>query len=126
VTFANTSGDTLKLDAAQNFAGILSGLAAASATKFDVVDLANFKFADTTITSVTGTGAKGTTTNVTLTDSADDLTVTLHLLNQSANQFGTSASDYSLTSDNSGGASPGTDFSVDYTAGTKNQAIGAH
>jgi hypothetical protein len=124
VTFANTSGDTLKLDAAQNFSGILAGLAAASSTSFDVVDLSNFKFADTTITSVTGTGAVGTTTNVTLKDSADNLTVTLHLLNQSANQFGTSASDYSLTSD--GSATPGTNFSVDYTPGTKNQAIGGH
>ena len=124
VTFANKSGDTLKLDAAQNFSGTLSGLAAASSTSFDTVDLANFKFADTTITSVSGTGAVGTTTNVTLTDSADDLVVTLHLLNQSANQFGTSASDYSLTSD--GSATPGTNFSVDYTPGTRNQAIGGH
>jgi hypothetical protein len=96
VTFAN-AGDTLKLDAAQNFSGTLVGLAAASSSSFDAVDLANFKFADTTITGVTGSGAAGTTTNVTLTDSVDHLTTTLQLLNQYANQFAVNASDYSLT-----------------------------
>ncbi|HUE10817.1 MAG TPA: hypothetical protein VMQ54_07755 [Steroidobacteraceae bacterium] len=121
VTFAN-AGDTLKLDAAQNFSGTLVGLAAASSSSFDAVDLANFKFADTTITGVTGSGAAGTTTNVTLTDSVDHLTTTLQLLNQYANQFAVNASDYSLTSDNA--ATPGTDFSVDYTPGTKNHGIG--
>jgi hypothetical protein len=121
VTFSNI-GDTLKLDTAQSFAGTLAGLTAASGTSFDAVDLANFKFADTTVTGVTGTGALGTTTNVTLTDSVDHLTVTLHLLNQYANQFAVNASDYSLTSD--GAATPGTDFSVDYTPGVKNSGIG--
>ena len=115
-------GDTLKLAAAQNFGGTLSGLAAASSTSFDAVDLANFKFAYTTITGVTGTGAAGTFTNVTLTDSADHLTTTLHLLNQFNGQFAGSASDYSLTSDKAW--IPGTDFSVDHTLGTSNTGVG--
>jgi hypothetical protein len=117
------AGDTLKLDSAQSFTATLVGLAAASNSSFDSVDLANFKFADTTITSVTGTGAAGTTTNVTLTDSADNLTTTLHLLNQYANQFAVNASDYSLTSD-LGAGTPGTNFSVDYVLGTPNHGVG--
>ncbi len=122
VNFADI-GDTLKLDAAQSFTGKLAGLAAASSASFDAVDLANFKFGDTSITGVTGTGAAGSTTNVTLTDSVDRLTTTLHLLNQYANQFAVTASDYSLTSDKAPGV-PGTDFSVDYTLGTPNHGIG--
>jgi hypothetical protein len=122
LTFSG-AGDTLKLDSAQSFTATLVGLAAASNSSFDSVDLANFKFADTTITSVTGTGAAGTTTNVTLTDSADNLTTTLHLLNQYANQFAVNASDYSLTSD-LGAGTPGTNFSVDYVLGTPNHGVG--
>ncbi|HTC52227.1 MAG TPA: hypothetical protein VK700_09850, partial [Steroidobacteraceae bacterium] len=123
VSFSGT-GDTLKLDLAQDFAGTLQGMAAPSSTSFDAVDLGNFKFAYTSITSVTQQdgGAAGTYTDVTLTDSADHLTVTLQLLNQTAGEFGASASDYSLTSDRNW--IPGTDFSVNHLAGTPNTGIG--
>ena len=50
-----------------------------------------------TITKITGSGAAGTTANVTLTDAASHLSETLHLENTFAHEFGTSASDYVLT-----------------------------
>jgi len=102
VTFEDNSGSTLPswfvLHDAQRFTGTVAGLGAA-----DSIDLADFLSQDTSITRVTGTGAAGTTTNVTLTDHDPSnpslLTLTLHLMNQFANQFGASASDYSLKSD---------------------------
>ena len=121
VHFSNI-GNTLMLEHAESFSGTVAGLAAASPTSFDAIDLADFKFADTRITGVTGTGAKGTTTNVTLTDKSDGLTTTLHLLNQYASQFAVSKNDYSLTSDNA--SKPGTIFSVDHTLGVPNHGIG--
>ncbi|HTV31933.1 MAG TPA: hypothetical protein VME69_02365, partial [Methylocella sp.] len=121
INFANI-GDTLTLDHAESFSGTVAGLAAASTTSFDAIDLADFNFADTKITDVTGTGAKGTTTNVTLTDSKDHLTTTLHLLNQYASQFAVNSNAYSLTSDNS--SKPGTIFCVDHTLGVPNHGIG--
>ena len=60
---------------------------------------------------------------MTLTDSSDGLTTTLHLLNQFANQFAVNKNDYSLTSDMLG-STPGTIFSVDHTLGTPNHGIG--
>ena len=102
VTFEDNSGSTLPswfvLHDAQGFTGTVAGLGAA-----DSIDLADFLSQDTAITRVTGTGAAGTTTNVTLADhdpsNPSPLTLTLHLMNQFANQFGASASDYSLKSD---------------------------
>ncbi len=123
VTFSGL-GDTLLLDHAESFAGTVAGLATRSSTSFDAIDLADFKFANTSITSVTGTGAKGTTTNVTLKDSSDGLTTTLHLLNQYANQFAVNAKDYSLTSANPASQAAGTIFSVDNTLGIPNRGIG--
>jgi hypothetical protein len=125
-------GGRLILDQAQTFAGTVAGLATRSSTfsdaivglprsraVYDAIDLANFRFADKpSITSVTGTGAAGTTTNVTITDGA--LTATLHLMNQYANQFAVNANDYSLTSDNPGSSSAGTLFSVDLAPGHPN------
>jgi hypothetical protein len=84
----------------------VAGLTTDNSTFFDAIDLADFKFASTSIASVTGTGAAGTTTNVTLKDSSDGLTATLHLLNQSVNQFAVNAKDYSLTPTRFSGRSP--------------------
>ena len=102
------SADLLKLDHAESFGGTAAGFAAS-----DVMDLANFKFADTTITNITGTGAQGTTTHVTLTDSADNLSATINLLNQINGQFTTNKGAYSLASDNTASpATAGTLFTV--------------
>ena len=88
-----TSNGTLKLDTAQNFTGTIAGLATTNA-----IDLANFVFSnDPHITKITGTGAAGTTTNVTISDGA--LTVTLHLLNQLAGQYAHDPSAYTLAID---------------------------
>ena len=113
-------GAALKLDHAESFNGTIAGFAADNRTTFDTVDLADFRFADTKITAISGTGRVGSDTNVTLTDSLDHLTTTLHLLNNLANQFGASASDYTLLAD-SGSPLAGTLFSVDHTAGTPNR-----
>jgi hypothetical protein len=100
--------ETLILDQAQTFAGTVAGLGSFG----DEIDLANFKFASKPgITGVTGTGAAGTTTNVTVTDGA--LNATLHLLNQYANEFAVNANAYSLSSDHPGTSSAGTLFGVD-------------
>jgi hypothetical protein len=96
----------LILDQAQTFSGTVAGLLPFG---FDEIDLANFKFGNNPrITGVTGTGAAGTTTNVTITDGG--LNATLHLLNQYANEFAVNANAYSLTSDNPGISSAGTLF----------------
>jgi hypothetical protein len=95
VTFeASSANAELILNAAQGFSGKVTGFAAS-----DSIDLSNFAFATTSITKITGTGAVGTTTDVTLTDSASRLTETLHLVNTTAKEFGTIASDYVLTAD---------------------------
>jgi hypothetical protein len=107
------------LNQAQTFAGTVAGMATTSSSIYDAIDLANFQFANKpSITGVTGTGAVGTTTNVTVTDGA--LTATLHLMNQYANQYAVSANDYSLTSDHPGSSSAGTLFIVDLAPGHPN------
>ena len=98
ITFGSGATGELVLDHAESFSGTVAGLAAASSTSFNAIDLTDFKFADTSITGVAGTGAQGTTTNVTLKDSSDGLTATIHLLNQFAGQFATTASAYTLAS----------------------------
>jgi hypothetical protein len=114
-----TFPERLILGQAQTFAGTVAGMATQSSTVFDAIDLANFQFANKpSITGVTGTGAAGTTTNVTVTDGA--LTATLHLLNQYANEFAVNANAYSLTSDHPGSSSAGTLFSVDLAPGHPN------
>jgi hypothetical protein len=95
VTFEIGGNSSLILNAAQSFSGKVTGLAS-----HDSIDLTNFAFATTSITKITGGGSAGSVTNVTLTDSATHLSETLHLVNTSAGQFGTTASDYSLTPDN--------------------------
>jgi hypothetical protein len=76
VTFECTRGGTLYLDKASDFSGTVSGLAQA-----DFTDLANFAFSSNpVISNIIGTGAAGTTTDVTITDGS--LTTTLHFLNQ--------------------------------------------
>lgn len=54
-----------------------------------------------TVSNVTGTGASGTATDVTVTDGSQS--VTLALLNQFANQFAVSTSAYALTADGTAG-----------------------
>jgi beta-glucanase (GH16 family) len=84
----------LKLDNASSFTGTVVGLAMG-----DGIDLANFLFSNNPIiTGVTGSGAVGTTTDVTVKDGS--LSVTLALLNQHASQFGLNPAAYSLVSDN--------------------------
>ena len=100
-TFEGNRG-TLFLDKANDFSGTVAGMA-----KRDAIDLADFAFSShPSITSVVGTGAAGSTTDVTITDAS--LTTTIHLLNQYANQFAVAPSAYALTSDHSGSASAGT------------------
>ena len=104
VTFASGAQGILKLDAAPSYTGSILGLASG-----DAVDLSNFAFSgNPVISGITGTGAAGTTTNVTVQDAGQS--VTLDLLNQSAGQFSTQATAYSLTSDNS--ANHGTLFQL--------------
>lgn len=56
----------------------------------DGIDLADFGLGTTTITKITGGGAAGSITNVTLTDSSNASHVeTPHLINTTANEFGT-------------------------------------
>jgi hypothetical protein len=97
---------TLLLDLANDFTGTVAGMAGR-----DGIDLANFAFSShPSITSVVGTGAAGSTTDVTITDAS--LSTTIHLLNQYANQFAVSASAYTVTSDHPGSASAGTLFTL--------------
>jgi hypothetical protein len=106
VTFENNSGSSgaLILNAAQNFTGTVAGLA-----QGDTIDLANFLFSGApTISQITGTGAVGTTTNVTVTDGSQS--VVLQLVNATAGEYSTSGSAYSLTPDTN--STPGTLFQL--------------
>jgi hypothetical protein len=81
VTFESTRGGTLYLDTASYFSGTITGMAQA-----DFVDLADFAFSSQpVITNVTGSGAAGSTTDVTIADGS--LTTTLQLLNQYAGEY---------------------------------------
>jgi hypothetical protein len=93
-TFAsNATAGILKLDNASSFTGTVVGLAMG-----DGIDLANFLFSNNPIiTGITGSGAAGTTTDVTVKDGS--VSVTLALLNQHASQFGLTPAAYSLVSD---------------------------
>jgi hypothetical protein len=102
ITFAEAPAGLLKLDNAQSFTGTVAGLASG-----DSIDLANFlSSTNPMITGVTGTGAAGSTTNVTVHDGA--LNTTIALLNQYANQFAVSSAAYSLTTDSTGAPNTGT------------------
>jgi fibronectin-binding autotransporter adhesin len=105
VTFESKFG-TLHLDTARDFSGTIAGMA-----KGDSVDLADFAFSShPVITNVSGTGAAGTTTDVTITDGS--LTTTLQLLNQYAGQYPVASKAYHLASDHSGSGSAGTLFTL--------------
>jgi len=94
VKFESGSTGALKLDAAESFSGTVAGLASG-----DSIDLADFAFANgPKIIEITGTGAVGTPTDVTIKDGA--LHVILQLVNQMASEFSNNASAYSLTPDN--------------------------
>ena len=107
VTFESGGGGggTLYLDNATDFSGTVTGLGQA-----DSIDLADFAFSShPVITNVTGTGAAGSTTDVTIADGP--LTTTLQLLNQYAGEYPTASTAYYLKSDNAG-SSPGTLFAT--------------
>jgi hypothetical protein len=91
---SNATAGILKLDNASSFTGTVVGLAMG-----DGIDLANFLFSNNPIiTGITGSGAAGATTDVTVKDGS--VSVTLALLNQHASQFGLTPGAYSLVSDN--------------------------
>ena len=90
-TFEGKRG-TLFLDLANDFTGTVAGMAGR-----DGIDLANFAFSSHPSIIVVGTGAAGSTTDVTIADGSQ--TTTIQLLNQYANQFAVSASAYNLTPD---------------------------
>ena len=105
VTFESGGGGggTLYLDNATDFSGTVTGLGQA-----DSIDLADFAFSShPVITNVTGTGAAGSTTDVTIADGP--LTTTFQLLNQYAGEYPTASTAYYLKSDNAG---PGTLFAT--------------
>ena len=94
-TFEGKLG-TLLLDDPSRFSGTVAGMA-----KGDGIDLADFAFSShPTISNVVGTGAAGTTTDVTVRDGLQ--TTTIDLLNQYANQFAVSPGAYTLASDHLG------------------------
>jgi hypothetical protein len=100
------SQSVLLLDTANLFSGTIAGMA-----QSDSVNLANFAFSgDPVINGVTGTGAVGTTTDVTISDGS--LTTTLDLLNQYASQFAVDPGSYHLASDHSGSNTAGTFFTL--------------
>jgi hypothetical protein len=105
IVFGSGASGTLKLDFAPGFSGTVAGL-----SDSDSIDLGNFLFSGApTITNVTGSGAIGTATNVTVADGSQ--AVTLALLNQYANQFAVNASAYTLAAD-SVAATAGTVFNL--------------
>jgi len=99
-TFGSSAAGVLRLDTAEGFSGTVAGFG-----DNDDIILADFSFSgNPVISKVTGTGAQGTDTDVTITDNG--VTAQIALLNQYANQFAVSASAYSLSADtiqNSGG-----------------------
>jgi len=103
LTFASNVASLLELGDANTFQGTVAGMSAD-----DAIDLRDFSFAQTSILSVSGTGAAKTYTTVALTDGLQ--TATIALFNQTANQYGLSASDYTLKSD--GQANAGTLFEL--------------
>jgi len=95
ITFSpGATNATLDLNNASSFSGTVVGF-----SKGDGIDLTKFQFSNNpVITSVTGSGNVGTTTDVTVKDGP--LNVTLALLNQYASQFGVTPANYSLVQDN--------------------------
>ena len=105
VTFESKFG-ALHLDQAREFSGTVAGM-----VKGDSIDLADFAFSShPIITNVTGTGAAGSTTDVTITDGS--LTTTLYLLNQYTGEYAVASKAYSLTSDHRGSGGAGTLFTL--------------
>ena len=99
-------GGTLYLDKATDFSGTVTGLAQA-----DSIDLADFAFSShPVITNVSGTGATGSTTDVTIADGS--LTTTLELLNQYAGEYPIASTAYHLESDHPGSPDAGTLFTT--------------
>ena len=95
-TFSAAIASMLKLDNPSSFTGTVAGLATG-----DSIDLTNFLFSGgPTIAGVTGTGAVGTTTNVTVHDQGGAQSVTLQLLNQLGSVFAVDPTAYSLVADN--------------------------
>ncbi len=96
VFFGAGTDNALVLDVAPGFAGTVAGL-----TGDDAIDLGDFLFSGSpTISGVTGTGATGTSTTITITDGATSTQIAL--LNQFSNQYAVSASAYTLAADGTG------------------------
>jgi hypothetical protein len=105
VNFNSGATGTLKLESPSGFSGTVAGLADG-----DSIDLSGFLFSGkASISSITGSGAVGTATDITITDGSAH--VMLALLNQYANQFAVNASAYTLTADGSA-ANAGTLFQL--------------
>ena len=100
------AGGTLYLDKATDFSGTVTRLAQA-----DSIDLADFAFSShPVITNVTGTGAAGSTTDVTIADGS--LTTTLQLLNQYAGEYPIASTAYHLELDHPASPTAGTLFTT--------------
>jgi len=105
ISFGSAATGTVLLESAASFAGTVAGLASG-----DSIDLGDFLLSGSpTISSVTGTGATGTATTITITDGA--ASTQLALLNQFANQFAVSTSAYTLAADSTA-SSAGTLFQL--------------
>ena len=93
ITFTAAATGTLKLDLPAGFTGTVAGMAIG-----DGIDLGSFLYSGhPTISGVTGSGAAGTATSVTVTDGAAH--TTLLLLNQYAAQYPATPSAYTLSAD---------------------------
>ena len=94
-------GSSLILDQAQTFSRPVLGMRPQGSNSPETIDLANFAYATTKITSITqpGGGAAGTDTDVTLTDSSTGYSETLRLRNAYAGEYGTSPNHYLLAAD---------------------------
>jgi hypothetical protein len=105
IVFGGSAINELILSSASSFAGTVAGMGSN-----DSIDLANFQYSGApTVSSVTGTGATGSYTDVTITDGSAH--VMLALLNQYTAQYAVSSSAYTLTADGTGG-SAGTLFEL--------------
>ena len=97
VTFASGAHGILQLDDAPNYTGTIAGLMTG-----DAIDLTKFQFSgNPAITGISGTGAVGTTTAITIQDGTQ--TAVLHFVNQTQNNFANAATSFQLKDDGSHG-----------------------
>jgi hypothetical protein len=89
ITFDDGGTGMLELDDSQDFSGTVAGMGDG-----DGIDMSDVAYGGAHISSISGTGALGTDTTLTVTNGTT--TAQIALLNQYANQFGLSSSDYTL------------------------------